>query len=120
MIELFIEFLPYVAVSIVSYWIGSHVRAVRFMHNIWSNPDDFIALVRRVQDIKENDDLGLPEDAVEVRIEQENNIVYAYEKATGQFLAQAQSLHLAMVEAARLYPEKKFWHPELYQDSQKV
>jgi HEAT repeat protein len=60
----------------------------------------------------------LPEDAVEVRIELDNNVVYAYEKVSGQFLAQAQSLHLAMIEATKRYPSKKFWHPELKEDSQ--
>ena len=39
-------------------------------------------------------------------------------KITGEFLAQAQNLHLVMTEAAKRFPGKKFWHPELKQDSQ--
>jgi hypothetical protein len=44
--------------------------------------------------------------------------VYAYNKTTGEFLAQASDLHQVMTEAAKRFPGKKFWHPELTQDTQ--
>jgi hypothetical protein len=47
-----------------------------------------------------------------------NDLVFAYNKVTGEFLAQAQNLHQVMLEAAKRYPGKKFWHPEMKQDSQ--
>ena len=75
-------------------------------------------MLEQIKTINDNEELGLPEDAVEVRIELDNNVVYAYEKVSGQFLAQAQSLHLAMIEATKRHPGKKFWHPELTKDTQ--
>jgi hypothetical protein len=112
------DILYYIIGLIVAFWVGIHWAQIRFLHNISKNPDKFIKMLEQIKTINDNEDLGLPEDAVEVRIELDNNVVYAYEKVSGQFLAQAQSLHLAMVEAANRYPDKKFWHPELTKDTQ--
>ena len=63
-------------------------------------------------------DIKLAEDAIEVSTEQVNGLIFAYNKTSGEFLAQAQNLHQVMVEAAKRYPGKKFWHPELKKDHQ--
>ena len=102
----------------VAFWAGIHWAQIRFLNNIAKHPEKFIKMLEQIKSINDNEDLGLPEDAVEVQIEHVNDMVYAYEKATGQFLSQAKSIHLAMVEAAKRYPEKKFWHPELTKDTQ--
>jgi hypothetical protein len=112
------DILYYIIGLVVAFWAGIHWAQIRFLHNISKHPEKFIKMLEQIKAINENEDLGLPDDAVEVRIELDNNVVYAYEKASGQFLAQAQSLHLAMVEAAKRYPDKKFWHPELTKDTQ--
>jgi hypothetical protein len=75
-------------------------------------------MLEKIREINESEELGLPDDAIEVKTENVNNLVYAYNKVTGEFLAQAQNLHQVMVEAAKRYPGKKFWHPELKQDHQ--
>jgi hypothetical protein len=102
----------------IAFWVGIHYAQIRFLANIAKHPEKFITMLEQIKTINDNEDLGLPEDAVEVRIEKDNGMVYAYEKASGQFLAQAQSLHLAMIEATKRYPGKKFWHPELTKDTQ--
>ena len=112
------DILYYIAALAVAFWAGIHWAQIRFLANIAKHPEKFIKMLEQIKTINDNEDLGLPEDAVEVRIELDNNVVYAYEKVSGQFLAQAQSLHLAMVEAANRYPDKKFWHPELTKDTQ--
>jgi len=60
----------------------------------------------------------MPDDAIEVKTEQVNDLIFAYNKTTGEFLAQAGNLHQVMTLAAARFPGKKFWHPELKQDSQ--
>jgi hypothetical protein len=75
-------------------------------------------MLEKIKAINESEELGLPDDAIEVQTEHVNDLVYAYNKVTGEFLAQAQNLHQVMVEAAKRYPGKKFWHPELTKDSQ--
>ena len=111
-------FLPYVAVAYIFYNIGSHVRAFQIMQNLAKRPDDFIEMINKIKDINESIEVGMPEDAIEVKTEQVNDLIFAYNKTTGEFLAQAQNLHQVMLAAAERFPGKKFWHPELKQDSQ--
>ena len=75
-------------------------------------------MINRIKEINDAEDDGMPEDAIEVQTERVNDLVFAYNKATGEFLAQAQNLHQVMTIAAQRFPGKKFWHPELKQDSQ--
>jgi hypothetical protein len=102
--------------------VGEFRQAHKFIAKVSKDPDSMIALLTqlkaelaRLKTLEEN---NLPEDAIEVRIEQVNDAVFAYNKATGEFLSQAQNLHQAMILAAARFPGKKFWHPELKQDSQ--
>lgn len=113
-----LEFLPYVAIAVIFYNIGSHVRAFQIMQNLANRPDDFIEMINKIKEINGSIEVGMPEDAIEVKTEQVNDLVFAYNKVTGEFLAQAQNLHQVMTLAAARYPGKKFWHPELKQDSQ--
>jgi len=113
-----IDTLFYIIGLAIAFWAGRHYAQIRFLTNIGKNPEKFIIMLEQIKAINDNDEQGLPEDAIEVRIEKENGMVFAYEKVSGQFLAQAQSLHLAMVEATKRFPSKKFWHPELKKDSQ--
>ena len=102
--------------------VGEFRQAHKFIAKVSKDPDHMIDLLTqlktelaRLKIIEEN---NLPEDAIEVVIEQVNDAVFAYNKATGEFLAQAQNLHQAMILVAARYPGKKFWHPELKQDNQ--
>jgi hypothetical protein len=112
------DILYYIVALVVAFWAGIHWAQIRFLANIAKHPEKFIKMLEQIKTINDNEELGLPEDAVEVRIEKDKDVVYAYEKVSGQFLAQAQNIHLAMVEATKRYPGKKFWHPELTKDTQ--
>jgi hypothetical protein len=113
-----LEFLPFVAVAVIFYNIGSHVRAFQIMQKLASEPEKFINLINQIKEINDAEEVGMPVDAIEVQTEHVNDLIYAYNKATGEFLAQAQNLHQVMVEAAKRYPGKKFWHPEMKKDTQ--
>jgi hypothetical protein len=112
------DILYYIIALAVAFLAGVHYAQIRFLTNIAKNPEKFIDMLEQIKAINANEDLGLPEDAIEVRIEKDKDMIYAYEKVSGQFLAQAQSIHLAMVEATNRFPGKKFWHPELTKDTQ--
>jgi hypothetical protein len=116
--EIFLEFLPFVVVAVVFYNVGIHIATFRIMTNMVKNPDGIIDLVNKLKEINESDESGLPADAIEVKTEQVNELVFAYDKVTGEFLAQAQNLHQVMLETAKRYPGKKFWHPDMKQDNQ--
>jgi hypothetical protein len=116
--DFFLEYLPYAVIAIIAYNVGSHVQAFRIMQNLIKNPDGMIDLITKLKEINQSEEIGMPEDAIEVETENVNGLIYAYNKMTGEFLAQAQNLHQVMVLAASRYPGKKFWHPELKEDRQ--
>jgi hypothetical protein len=103
----------------VGYFIGSWVKEQIMLVRMVRNAKDIIKYLEHAQKVMEEVEAdGVPEDAIEVEIERVNGFVYAYNKMTGEFLAQAQSLHQVMTLAAKRYPGKKFWHPELTEDRQ--
>lgn len=106
------------AVGIVAFWAGKHYAQMRFLYNISQNPDRTMEMLRKIKEINDSEDDGLPYDAIEVITEQIGNVVYAYQKLDGQFLGQADSIHSAMQDAADRNPGKQFWHPEMIKDSQ--
>jgi hypothetical protein len=116
--DMLITLLPYVAIAVVFYIIGKHVAAVRIMNNLVRDPDGMIAMIGKLKEIISSEADGMPEDAHEVKTEQVNGLIFAYDKHTGEFLAQAEDLHEVMIQAARRYPGKRFWHPELTKDHQ--
>jgi hypothetical protein len=113
-----IDLLPYAAVAVVFYHIGKHVATMRIMNNLVRDPDGMIAMIGKLKEIIGSEVEGMPEDAHEVKTEQEGSQIFAYDKHTGEFLAQAENLHEVMIQAAKRFPGKKFWHPELTKDHQ--
>jgi hypothetical protein len=113
-----IEMLVVIAVAAIGgFWTGWHARGIAFIAHLSKDPDRTIELCNQIKAINA-EELIIPDDAIEVKTELVNDSVYAYNKVTGEFLAQAQNLHQVMLEAAKRFPGKKFWHPELTKDSQ--
>lgn len=107
------------AVSLaIAFWAGIHYAQVRFLFNISRDPEKMMAMLAQIKAINDSEELGMGEDAIEVKTEQVDNVVYAYNKLDGTFLAQASSIHEVMIEAARRNPGKNFWHPEMTADRQ--
>jgi len=109
----------------IAYWIGhavgGHMKAYQMMQNMINNPDVVIELVKKLKAINDTEELAnetIPDDAIIIKTEEVNGQVYAYDKLSGEFLAQAQTLHQAIVLASKRFPGKKFWHPSLQEDSQ--
>jgi hypothetical protein len=109
----------------VAYWIGhtigGHMKAYQMMQNMIHNPDGMLKLIDQLKKINEEElESGktIPDDAILVETEEVNGMVYAYDKLTGEFLAQAHNLHQVMTLAAQRFPGKKFWHPEIKEDTQ--
>jgi len=111
-----LDLLPFVAVAYVAYKVGLHIASYRIMRNLINDPDGMISMITQLKNISDSDEEI--DDIIEVKTENVNDLVYAYNKVTGEFLAQANNLHQVMTLAAKRYPGKKFWHPELKQDHQ--
>ena len=102
----------------IAFWLGKHYAQLKFLHKISVDPDSMIKLLQQIRQINEEETDTVIPGAIEVKTEQVNDAVYAYNKSTGEFLAQATDLHQVMTEAAKRFPGKKFWHPELSKDTQ--
>ena len=102
--------------------VGEFRQAHKFIAKVSKDPDSMINLLTQLKTelarLKSLEEHNLPEDAIEVEIEQVSDGVFAYNKATGEFLAQAHNLHHVMVAVSERFPGKRFWHPELKQDNQ--
>jgi hypothetical protein len=113
-----LTFVPYALLAWVSYTVGNHVATFRIIRNLVADPEGMAQLVRQLKSIDSDQDEDALDDAIEVETEQINGLVYAYNKVSGEFLAQDKSIHQVMVEASRRHPGKRFWHPEMTKDSQ--
>ena len=107
-----------IAGFIVAFWLGKHYAQIKFLHKISEDPDSMIKLLQQVKQINEEDSVPTIAGAIEVETVKQGSMIYAYNKSNGEFLAQASDLHQVMTEAAKRFPGKKFWHPELTQDAQ--
>jgi len=114
-----LEFLSYAVVAIIAYNVGSHVRAIQFSLNLSQDPDRFIEMMKKIKEINlEVEEHDMPVDAIPMKLETVGTQIYAYNKLTGEFLAQAQNIQQILSIAATRFPNQKFWHPEIKQDSQ--
>ena len=115
------EYISYIVVGIVAFWIGGHYKAYQIMQNLISRPDDMIKLITKLKELNDEveDDTDMPDDSVELTLEKVGDQVYAYNKATGQFLAQAGNAYQVAILAAKQCG-KTVWHPDLKKDHQTV
>jgi hypothetical protein len=105
-----LDYLSYIVVAIAFYNIGSHVRAFQIMLNLSKNPDEFIKMVQKIKEINtEIETNDMPEDANLMELERVGDVLYAYDKHTGQFLAQATNLASLTEAIDKRFPGKKFF-----------
>ena len=110
------EYLIYIVLGAVAFWLGWHARGIVFLANISVNPEKMIKMLEKVKEInaaKSQEELDVivnkQFDAVEVQTEEVKGVWYAYSKDTNQFLGQGASLEEALKMAATRFPDKKFW-----------
>jgi hypothetical protein len=110
------DYIIYIVLGVVAFWLGWHARAIVFMANLSIDPERTIKMLEKIREINEaNTEEELDSivstqlDAVEVEPEQVKGVWYAYAKPTGQFLGQGSSLEEALTQAANRFPDKKFW-----------
>ena len=102
------DFLIYVVVAAIAFWIGWHARGIIFLANISENPDRVINMLEKIRQINEEDS-GMVGEGTELSIERVGNMLYAYIKDTNQFVAQAPDLSTLLKEAHKSYPTQKFF-----------
>jgi hypothetical protein len=104
------EFLIYVAVAVIAYYIGWHLRGVVLLANLSVDPDKMIKMLQQVKEINEAEARGeiVDSDKIELNIEQRGNTLYGYAKTDGAFVSQGSDLASVLAEAKRRFPTKSF------------
>jgi hypothetical protein len=100
------EYIGYVIVGVVVFWLGWHARGIVILANLSHDPDKMIGILTQIKQINLEDDLD--SDDTELRVERVNNMLYAYTNA-GQFIAQGPSLTELLESAHKRFPDKKFF-----------
>jgi hypothetical protein len=118
--DIILDSLPYIAVFYAAFHIGKHWALFQFSQNIANRPDDMIKVLQKIKEINLEELEGMPEDSIPMEIEQVGDVCYAYNKLTGEFLAQARDAYQAAKLAGERFPGKKFWHPSIKQNAQTV
>jgi hypothetical protein len=110
------DYIIYIVLGAVAFWLGWHARGIVFLANISIDPEKTIKMLEKIKEINAAESqeeldgiVSTQVDAVEVQPEEVKGVWYAYAKTSGQFLGQGSSLEEALTQAANRFPNKKFW-----------
>jgi len=135
--------ITYLVLVFVAFRVGWSMHEVYFISLLHRHPERFEMAIKLAQAVQTDDPVrqrellssikethkdlhadiikelnDLPQEAILLDLEHVNGQVFAYNNATGEFLAQGATKRLAAMAAGARFPNKKFWHPEVSQDSQ--
>lgn len=120
LIDLFLAFC-------VGAWLSWRACEARIAKNLAEDPDNIIRLLEQIkrlkQEVEQETALGLDPDRenVQVDIEHQNGIWYAYRKDNGEFMAQSdKSIDDAMQRASDRFPHLVLWTHKPKKDSQRA
>lgn len=94
----------------IVFWLGKKYQTWQIMADIYNDPDHYIHLANKVKEMK-LEDVEIKDKTdftTMVRAEVVNDIVYLYDKATGEFLGQGVNHLRALELAVKRYPNKRF------------
>ena len=100
---------------VVAFYIGWFCRGVSLMQKLAEDPDRMIGLLEQIRKINQEEAQGIPADVIEMDLEKQNGLVYLYNKANGEFLAQGANIEAAVKQAAERFPGKRFGYTDTEQ-----
>ena len=104
---------------VFGYWIGYHLRNIRLIKALSDNPEHFIQVLKKVQDINRTEaQASQDSEAITVDFEVHNSYYYAFNRLNGEFLGQGPGQAEALRMAQERFPGKKFWYDKLEQNNQ--
>jgi len=108
--DTFFEIMPYFCVAYGAFYVGKHWALFQFSQNLSKDPDRMIEILKQIKDINtEIETNDMPEDAHLMELERVGDVLYAYDKQSGQFLAQAPTLDSLTEAVHKRFPGKKFF-----------
>jgi hypothetical protein len=108
--ETFFTYMPYFCIAYGAFHLGKHWALFQFSQNLSKNPDDLIRVLNKIKEINnEINTNNMPEDANPMEVERVGDMLYAYDKHSNQFLAQAKDLNSLLEAVNSRFPDKKFF-----------
>ena len=108
--DTFFSFMPYVCIAYGAFYVGKHWALFQFSQNLSKDPDRMIEILNQIKDINQEVETNdMPEDAHPMELERVGDVLYAYDKHSGQFLAQASNLASLSEIIDKRFPGKKFF-----------
>jgi len=108
--ETFLSVMPYFCVAYGAFYIGKHWALFQFSQNLSKDPDRMIDILNKIKEINQEVETNdMPEDANPMEVERVGNMLYAYDKHSNQFLAQAEDLNSLLEAVHKRFPSKKFF-----------
>ncbi len=106
------DFFIITGLLLIGFLIGWHLRALTILRNMTEKPDEMINLLKQLKDLSDQEERigeSITDDLIELELETHSNMLYAYNKMTGQFIAQGTSEEELFESAKKRFPDKKFW-----------
>ena len=104
------DFLTIALIVAVALWVGWHLRGITLLSRFGSDPQHFIDILEKIKEINQLEAEGkLVTDGTELSVERVGNVLYAYSKDSGQFIAQGPDLTTLLNEAHARFPDRKFF-----------
>lgn len=106
------DFLIYVAVAAIAFYIGWHMKGIVLLANLSVNPDKMIKMLEKVKQINEAEARGETVDSDDIElviVSNGDNVFYGYDKIDGSFISQGPDLTSVLQEAKKRFPSKNFF-----------
>ena len=106
------DFLLVVLVFLLGFVAGWHARFLVIIKNMIDNPDEVIKAINQIKSLSkqhEQDDSEIDAELIEIETENHQGVIYAYDKHTGEFIAQGSSEEDLINQAKKRFPNKNFW-----------
>lgn len=92
----------------LAFLAGWWLCKILTLRKILNDPDDFVALIKRYKQIKEEDEDSSGEGTRNIRIEKHGSVLYLYASDTEEFLAQGANLQEALEIVQKRFPGQNF------------
>ena len=110
------EYLIYIIVASVAFWLGWHIRGIVITINISQNPEKAIKMLEQIkkinaaESVEELKELANGEsNKVKLNIERVGDQLFAYDSDTGHFIAQGVDLPAVLDSAHKRFPSRFFF-----------
>lgn len=105
------ELLSTVVFGVLAFYLGWILRGAVMLRNLSENPERVIKILEQIKKINQAEAEGKEflSGETELSIERVGNVLYAYAKESGEFIAQGPDLNSLLASANARYPNSKFF-----------